>query len=1477
MSTANPVAPAAAERPVICLYGCGDAATARARLHATGLDAIAGEADLLVAVRAGGDAAHGELPVEDPADVRGVALRLARWCAEQAAGAPIDRTAVLLDGAALAAGMVLPPAWWPRLRAALRGATDATGAATVVPLGTDPQLDPRPAGRASPGPHAVDALCHAHASPMLFPAQPRALPLAAFNASALAALIAGAWPETSGLPLLPVLATDALCVLAVSGPVREDQPRLPAVASLSARIGWDATPPQVGLDGRPVVLHVLHGWGGGAARFVEDLAAGDDARRHVVLVARAAPGSRATAEWLELQLVPGQPAQWHWPLAAPIVGTALSAPDYAAVLGTVLARWQVAAVVVSSLIGHSLDALRTGLPTAVVCHDHYPLWPVLHADVGDPAADFTPAAIDAAIRGGPLPFEQRDPAYWRALRSGYGEALAAIDALLVAPSQSARQAIERIEPALRARRWARIEHGLAPWPAPAPEPVAAPMPAPGSAPRPLRVLVPGRINGSKGEELLADLFREPLADIEFVLLGSGRSGMRFFGRSGVHVLMDYRREELPRLVARLAPDLALLPSTVPETYSYMLSELWSLGLPVLATRIGSFAERIEDGRTGLLVEPRAAAVAARLRALHVDRTPLATLRRASPPAPPSLPQMAAAWRAALPLPGVAVVAAAVPALVSPDQLRLAAAEREAERLHRSLAAARARQRRDEAELARRSDWGYGLSAQLEERTAWALSLQQQVRERDATIGDERSARARLQQEFDERSRWALSLDAELERMRNSSSWRLTRPLRAARRALAALRARLAFQWQRLHALRHRARRSLAHRGVRGSLSRLRQEFGATPRPPAPQVPAPQPFAPFALPVSEQPRATIVIPAWNHFDATHLCLRAIAGLQERCPFEVIVVDDCSSDETAERLPQVQGLRYLRNASNLGFIGACNAGAQAARGDYLVFLNNDTAVQPGWLDALLDTFDAHGGVGLVGARLVYPDGRLQEAGGIVFRDASGWNYGRFDDPADPRYNFVREADYCSGAAIAIPRALFERFGGFDAYYAPAYYEDTDLAMKVRQAGLRVLYQPASVVVHFEGVSSGTDLGSGVKAHQVTNQQRFLARWSDALASHPAPGTDIAIARQHRARRRILVIDATTPAPDQDSGSLRLVNLMRLLLREGHAVTFFADNRAFVPRYSEALQQMGVEVLWHPWLDDPVGWLAANGNRFDLVFVSRHYIASSYIELVRLHAPQARFVFDTVDLHYLREQRAAELEGRDDLLRAAAQTRARELALVRRADVTLVVSPVEQALLAREVPGARVEVLSNVHAVHGRRRGFAERRDLVFVGGFQHPPNVDAANWLVEEILPRVRAQLPDVRLHLIGSKASEAVQALGQRAGVDFHGYVEDIDPYMDGCRLAVAPLRYGAGVKGKVNLSMAHGQPVVATACAVEGMHAEPGREVLVADDAEGFAREVVRAYRDEVLWTSLSDHGLDNVARHFSFEAALAAVRRLLD
>jgi len=1231
-----------------------------------------------------------------------------------------------------------------------------------------------------------------------------------------------------------------------------DPPAPQPIAALQQRVAallaTDAAPACAGLDARPVILHVLHGWGGGAERWVRDFAAADDAAHHLVLVSRGSFARRRHGEWLELHdgRAFGVPLR-RWPLPRAIADTALADASWLRLFEAVLRTYCVDAVIVSSLIGHSLDALRSGLPTTCVVHDHYPLWPSLHRDFGDPALAFDAVQLaqDLATAAEDHEFGERDPAHWQRLKDAFVAALLHARARLVAPSRSALDNQLRLAPALGELPAAVVAHGLAPWPADAPR---AGMPPPRAK---LRLVVPGRVRRGKGAELLQAALPALREHAELFLLGAGADAHAWFGEHGVHVLLDYRREDLPGIVAQLAPDAALLLPTVSETFSYTLSELRSLGVPVIATRVGALAERIEDGVDGLLIEPRPEAVVAAVAGLAATREPLSRLRgHCDGHATPA--DMAQAWhgllrlgtRATLRYPLLEVDAAALEAAAAADALRCARTREEA--LREALAA-------ESAESARRGDWGHAL---------------------DRELG---GTRARLAARLQDIAALEI-VKSHHDQMQASLSWRITRPLRSANARLRGVRAALAWRTTHLRSVLARTRGSLAQRGMAGTLVRIAQELRGrgpqdTRRVFAPPVDDPTPFA---LPPSEQPRATIVIPVYDKIVWTLACLRSIAGHAGPVPFEVVVVDDGSTDATPERLAAIEGLRVVRNPHNLGFVGSCNAGAAVARGEYLLFLNNDTVVTAGWLEALVACLEQAPLAGLVGARLIYPDGRLQEAGGIVFDDGSGWNVGRFDDPDDPRFAFRREADYCSGAAILLRRALFERLGGFDTRYAPAYYEDTDLAFAVRAAGLRVYVEPAATVVHFEGVTSGTDIASGTKRYQAINQAKFVDKWKEALARQPAPGTPIPVAATHRASRRVLIVDATTPTPDQDSGSLRMVNLMRVFGELGAQVTFLPENRVYEPRYTPALQSLGVEALYAPFAHDPVRLLRERGREFDLVILSRHYVAASFVGLVRLYAPQARLAFDTVDLHYLREQRAAELSGEAALARHAAATRAQELKLVRECDVTLVVSPAEQALLAQDAPGARVEVLSNVHEIHGCRRPFGERRDLVFVGGFQHPPNVDAVAWFVAEVFPLVRAQLPDVRFHVIGSKVPEAIRALaGEHVLV--HGFVEDILPYMDGCRVSVAPLRYGAGVKGKVNMAMSCGLPVVATPMAVEGMHVEPGRDVLVAADAAVFADDVVRLHRDEALWNTLSVHGLANVERHFSFTAARAAVQRLLD
>jgi GT2 family glycosyltransferase/glycosyltransferase involved in cell wall biosynthesis len=687
---------------------------------------------------------------------------------------------------------------------------------------------------------------------------------------------------------------------------------------------------------------------------------------------------------------------------------------------------------------------------------------------------------------------------------------------------------------------------------------------------------------------------------------------------------------------------------------------------------------------------------------------------------------------------------------------------------------------------------------------------------------------------------------------------------------------LPWRVKRLRYLSERVLGSIAQRGLRGTLSRMMQEF--RPLPPEDLalelLPLEQPFAPFEVPHDDAPRVSVIIPVYGKLAWTLACLRSIAQYGSEAPIEILVVDDASPDDTAATLAQVQGLRVLGNERNLGFIGSCNAGAAAARAPYLLFLNNDTQVTAGWLDRLLQTYLEEPDCGIAGSQLVYPDGRLQEAGALVYDDGEAWNVGRFEQRDDPRYLYRRDVDYVSGAALLIERELFMQLGGFDARYAPAYCEDMDLAFAVRAAGRRVVYEPASVVIHCEGISSGTDLTAGTKQYQVLNRAKFIEKWGDALKRQPARGTPVNKAI-HAGQRHIFVMDALTPDPKRDAGSLQLYNIMQLLRGMGWRVTFMADNAQASIADLRTLGAIGVRVLCKPTLSSLAAWLKEEGAGLDAVLLCRHYVADANLPLVQRMAPQARLLFDTVDVHFLREQRAADHTNNPTLARRAAVSQQREIATIRACHATFVVSTVELELLRKAVPDARVMLLPNMHEVHGRKQPFEQRSGLVFVGGFGHPPNVDAVQWLVGEIFPKIRAARPDIELHLIGQMPEATRQELDGN-GVVAHGRVEDLDPWMDGCRIALAPLRYGAGVKGKVNTAMSHGLPVVATSIAAEGMFLVDDQNVLIGDDTDAYVAAVLRLYDDPALWLRLSEASLRNIQEHFSPAIARATLEAAL-
>ncbi|HEY1769661.1 MAG TPA: glycosyltransferase [Chthoniobacterales bacterium] len=761
----------------------------------------------------------------------------------------------------------------------------------------------------------------------------------------------------------------------------------------------------------------------------------------------------------------------------------------------------------------------------------------------------------------------------------------------------------------------------------------------------------------------------------------------------------------------------------------------------------------------------------------------------------------------------------------------------------------------------------------------------QLADRESEAG---SLAERLRTELGEMRRlirFLNDVEAAAERLRTSRRWILANPFTW---LLAKLRGK---RWRGFGHLERVVAKFQAWRASRPSIEELEKDIaGLKGRGASPSVkrstktsaetaakvefkPA-VPTKPIQFSAVLEPEVSIIIPVFNQFDFTLACLASLQDHATDIPFEVILVDDCSTDVTAKELSQIPGLIYLRNDTNSGFIASCNSGAARARGRYLVFLNNDTVVRPGWLGELHNTFEYEPAAGLVGSKLIYPDGRLQEAGGIIWQDGSGWNRGKFQDPGKPEYNYLREVDYCSAASVIVPRELFQQLGGFDSKYAPAYYEDTDLAFKINAEGHKVLYQPTSVAVHYEGITGGTDISAGVKKHQEINRATFTETWAETLSRKPVSGDLESYESLPANRKHILIIDHHLPFADRDSGSLRMSQILSILWHLGHRVIFVPDNLADIPPYGDELRKRGIEVIHHPYLKSISEYLQTNGSKFDVVILSRRDFARKHIEDVRRYAPQARLIFDTVDLHYLREEREAELTRSFSRRTRASEMRALENKLIQEADETWVVSEIELELLRADFPSKSIEVVSNIVPVDESPLPFAGRRDLLFIGSFLHDPNIDAVIYFVRDIFPRVAAALGDVKFYIIGDKAPPEVVALADER-VILAGHQPNLRPYFDGIKVSVAPLRYGAGVKGKINQSMGLGVPVVATSIAAEGMSLQPGKDIMVADDPAEFADAIVQLYSSEHDWATLSYNGREKTRALFSVATARKQLQRL--
>lgn len=629
------------------------------------------------------------------------------------------------------------------------------------------------------------------------------------------------------------------------------------------------------------------------------------------------------------------------------------------------------------------------------------------------------------------------------------------------------------------------------------------------------------------------------------------------------------------------------------------------------------------------------------------------------------------------------------------------------------------------------------------------------------------------------------------------------------------------------------------------------------------------------PVSDMPKISVLLILFNKAEYTYQCLETLLA-NRGVSYEVILVDNCSSDSTDELLKRLTNVTVIKNLENVGFLKACNQAAGVAKGQWLLFLNNDTQVSPALLDVLYDTAEATELCGAVGAKLIFPDGKLQEAGSIIWSDGSCYGYGRDDDPDKAEYSFVREVDYCSGACLLVRRDLFEEAGKFDERYAPAYYEEVDLCMAVRHLGYKVIYQPAAKVIHYEFGSAGKKQDS--IDLQISNKRKFVEKWREQLSNHVAPGKDnllAGIGRYSSRDQRILVVDDRVPDPALGSGFPRTFELLKALRKLGYSVTYYPlQIPERVEPVTHQLQQMGVDVLYGTGLNRFASFYRAHKNFFSKIWLSRPHNMECIGELIKSVNPSQTVIYDAEALFSMREITKKELDGEmlsdEDKLKIIS----REVELVKYADKIVTVSARERTLISA-FRADDVHVVSHVCEVNPTEREFDERKDILFVGGFltSPSPNEDSMLYFAREIFPEVHKQT-GARLWIVGTNVLESIHALASENTI-VTGRVDDLREYYDNCRVFIAPTRYAAGIPLKLVEALSYGIPAVVTPVIAEQLG---GREnvVLIGKDAGDFARQVVSCYRDRELWGRLRDESLRMIAEDFSENKFINDVREAL-
>ena len=624
---------------------------------------------------------------------------------------------------------------------------------------------------------------------------------------------------------------------------------------------------------------------------------------------------------------------------------------------------------------------------------------------------------------------------------------------------------------------------------------------------------------------------------------------------------------------------------------------------------------------------------------------------------------------------------------------------------------------------------------------------------------------------------------------------------------------------------------------------------------------------------DTPLVSIIILVKNKFDYINDCVSSIINTQPQKSFELILsfpnnhIELITEMEYLKKFSNIKIKIINNNKNNNCFVNIKKA-IRLSKGKYILFLKDNTKVYKNWLSSLIKLFEKDSKIGMIGSKIINPNGVLKDAGGIIWNNGQFFNFGKGNNREFPEYNYVKQVDFISGTSIIISKIIFEIIGGFSENYFSMNYIIIDLAFKIRKYGYKVIYQPRSVVMEYNlSIYNTINMQHRVEEN---DKKIFYENWKKDLKYQLEPGNTFNAKDRCLNKNRILIIDEFIPMFDNDAGSRCSFSYINIFKELGFHITFLPSDLKKREPYCTILQQNGIEVLYGKiYKNNNLGnWFNDNLKYFKYFYLQRPLVSKKYINLIKKYSSN-KIIYFAHDLHHIRLMRQYNVTHDRSKYLESQYIKKVEMEIFSEVDIIYVVGAFEYEILKKQIQN---KIVRNIplyiyeNQYENLEKNFSKREGLIFVGGM-HDTNIDAVVWFSKEVYPLILNKYPDMIWYIVTNTFNHIKNLESKNIKILYKLSDKDLHLMYQKSRIAIAPLRFGAGVKGKVVEAAYNQIPMVTTSIGAEGLDKSIG-SFAIADNSKKMAEIICELYLDFPKLKKMSDSGKLLIYKYFSKKLA---------